>query len=118
MKTFDPTKPVQTKCGKPADIIAVDLKCDTYPIAARFIEQGGDRELVASFTKDGQCCIHSPSGNDLVNIPEKVKVKFWVNVNQSGTVHTYKTRDAADNNVSSRIACICIEREVTEGGGL
>lgn len=49
----------------------------------------------------------------------KVKVDFWVNVYPSSSSHWYSTREVADAMAAyDRIACIHIEREVTEGEGI
>ena len=54
--------------------------------------------------------------------PKKtVRVRCWLNVYSDGTVNRYWSRLHADNSIGvtyKRIACIEIDREVTEGEGL
>lgn len=60
----------------------------------------------------------------LEEVRKKIKVKFWVNVYSDGKSGTrlsivYTTRELADAYATTaRIACICVEKEVTEGEGL
>ena len=59
---------------------------------------------------------------DLAPPPKKtVRVRCWLNVYADGTVNRYWSRMDADNSIGviyNRIACIEIDREVTEGEGL
>jgi hypothetical protein len=67
--SFDPTKPVQFRKGKPARIICADRKDPRMPIVALY----GDAlsgEGVAFFRADGTAICGSPE-NDLVNVPER-----------------------------------------------
>ena len=62
-------------------------------------------------------------GDPLLNLappPKKtVRVKRWLNIDADETVSIYKLRAEADTHCfSDRIACIEIDREVTEGEGL
>ena len=56
---------------------------------------------------------------NLIPPPKKtVRVQLWVNVNPDSYV-VYYARDTADKNAQlNRIACIEIDREVTEGDGI
>ena len=62
------------------------------------------------------------TGLDLAPPPKKtVRVRCWLNVYSDGTVNRYWSRLDADNSIGvtyNRIACIEIDREVTEGEGL
>ncbi|MFY8202248.1 MAG: hypothetical protein ACOVLE_16345 [Pirellula staleyi] len=57
---------------------------------------------------------------NLIPPPKKtVRVRCWLNVYPDGTMNRYFSRIEADNSVTChRIACIEIDREVTEGEGL
>jgi len=57
---------------------------------------------------------------DLAPPPKKtVRVQRWLNIDADETVSIYKLRAEADTHCfSDRIACIEIDREVTEGEGL
>ena len=63
---------------------------------------------------------HKDTGNNLAPPPKKtVRVKRWLNIDADETVSIYKLRAEADTHCfSDRIACIEIDREVTEGEGL
>ena len=51
--------------------------------------------------------------------PKKtVRVQLWINVYADGYKVFYTSRQLADLNAGKRIACIEINREVTEGEGL
>ena len=51
--------------------------------------------------------------------PKKtVRVQLWINVYEHGYKVFYTSRQLADLNAGKRIACIEIDREVTEGDGL
>lgn len=119
MKKFDPTKPVQTRDGKPARIMTTDCKNDNFPIAA--LIDYGNSEIAEFYTIDGFLREdHQELDIDLVNCPEK-HVR-WLNVYSDGGIGVYSSREIADKYASAldkvvpRIACICIEFE--EGDGL
>ena len=59
-------------------------------------------------------------GHNLAPPPKKtVRVKRWINVDACGLVGLYENREDADTVSSvNRIACIEIDRIVTEGEGL
>lgn len=65
MKIFDPTKPIQTRDGRKARIIAIKPK-ETFSIIA-VIDAG---ENSCAYTSDGQYLTNGKAGLDLVNIPE------------------------------------------------
>ena len=59
-------------------------------------------------------------GFNLAPPPKKtVRVRLWINVDACGSVGLIEDREDADRLASvNRIACIEIDREVTEGEGL
>ena len=68
--TFDPTKPVQTRDGRKARIVATGLVGATYPIVAIVTEEDGD-EASDNYLDTGQAYLHAyPHNDDLINIPE------------------------------------------------
>lgn len=78
--TFDPTKPVRTRDGRPARIICVDRQ-NKYPIVALVTEAG--QELVCLFTRAGKNYAIGPeSDEDLVNIPQRHE--RWIVVGHGG----------------------------------
>ena len=51
--------------------------------------------------------------------PKKtVRVQLWINVHEDRDTSIYTSREIADEYAHNRIACIEIDREVTEGEGL
>lgn len=116
VKTFDPTKPVQTRDGRKARIICTDAK-GNYPIIY-LTNSDGDNELARHATKDG-INFHS-SKYDLINIP--TKVERWINVYPSTHAcsrqaailfDTKRAADASDKRFGDRrIDCIRIEWEL------
>lgn len=112
-KPFDPSKPVQTRDGKAARIIATDKK-GQFPIVALLTMPDGNEELF-SVTRDGRSSttMHL-SSFDLINIPEKHTV--WLNCYLGHCGDFYPTREAADlGRSSNRIACVKVEFEEGEG---
>jgi len=123
MKPFDPTKPVQQRCGRAARIICTDSKVrypsnTSQPIVAEFLNEVGDY-CVGTFASNGSFRAY-PDVCDLINIPETKKIKFWVNVYPEGIDHCmfHLSKEEAERNKKGRFACIEIEREVKEGEGL
>jgi hypothetical protein len=123
---FDPTKPVQTRDGKPARILATDLagNAGSRPIAAAIMEnyQSDDWEVVRRYTSEG---VSPYGGNDLINIPEERELDVWLNVYPDGQPYQHgflhDTRRGADNaNAarSDRIACVHIKQKYHVGDGL
>lgn len=116
MKTFDPSKPVQTRGGRKARIVCADVKGDKPIIAVLTKDDGA--EYAERFRADG--AMHNrpwpvEGPTDLVNVPEK-HVR-WVNAYASGSASVgYRTREDADLYAGrQRIACIRIEFEEGEG---
>lgn len=100
---FDPTKPVQTRDGRKARIIATD-RAGTYPIIALVFGHKGT-EIVCSFTVEG--CFSdcgTGSSSDLVNVPPSL----WQNVYRSTTGAVHQTRGDAEgqNGAEGRIAVL------------
>ena len=75
--TFDPTKPVQTRCGYPAKIIYTE-RGGVYPIVVLVTYPSEDCPDVKTYTRDGEVDLRRPCAMDLVNIPEK-HVR-WLNI--------------------------------------
>jgi hypothetical protein len=113
--TFDPTKPPhQTRDGRPARILATDIRHPNEPIVAAV--DYGEYEVVRCYKPNGRWHDGRTPENDLVNVPQKRK--RWLNIyrgNYSGEL--CHTRDEADANavMGARIACIEIEWEDGEG---
>lgn len=116
---FDPTKPVQTKSGKPARILATDRKNSKYPIIALVTYPAGGEE-VESFRSNGIFYADaSLSERDLINVPEKRTYERWVNVYANNLAASHHSREDADSFAGeNRIACFHIKREYVEGEGL
>lgn len=122
---FDPTKPVKTRDGRKARILATDIKTPKYAIlAAVERKEKPDEEEIDFYMADGHSYVDHECGDDLVNIPTKRKLRGWVNVyndNNMGFCGPYDTKKDADNMASSdRIACLDLSKyiELEEGEGL
>ncbi len=119
-KPFDPTKPVQTRDGRKARILATD-KTGGQPIIA-LVQDPLSRccqphEIAESFCSDGRYFPYGTdeSSKDLVNIPQKIVQ--WINIyKKTGVGCAHATREEADNiAMIDRVACIRIEVEEGEG---
>lgn len=77
--SFDPTKPVQTRDGRKARILATDLRSDTgETIVAVWMDSDGLEE-VGSFHSDGAYLSDGrASGEDLLNITERRVLRYRV----------------------------------------
>jgi hypothetical protein len=118
MKAFDPTKPVQTRDGRPARILCTDRASPLYPIVALVrTEKGG--EVSHYVTETGQSWRdEQESGSDLVNIPEKRE--GWINVYpvpespwRTPSACIYPTREEAIG-ASAKVCLATVKVEWTE----
>ena len=71
MTAFDPTKPVQTRDGRPARILCTDRTGSQFPIIA--LISFSDAESVVSVKSNGCMYGQGETPNDLVNVPEVTK---------------------------------------------
>ncbi len=118
MNPFDLTKPVQQQNGRAARILCTDAKNSKYPVVALAVDADGE-EHPLSYTKEGKHMLGCTSPSDLINVPLKKTVKFWVNVYEDGSCVPHVAEETAHEEAGlTRIACAYIEREVTEGEGL
>jgi hypothetical protein len=102
----------QTRGGRPVRVLCVDADC-SQPVVA--VVDGVPR----TFKITGHWLDVNESTMDLIPVPEKRRVKFWVNVYAVGTQQTWTTKDAADSAAGDyRLACLEIDREFTVGEGL
>lgn len=74
-------KPICTRDGRKARLIAVDLNNKTYPLAA-VIENNGEENEVHNYTSDGLATYGTLNDADLMIITEKKE--GWVNVYKMG----------------------------------
>lgn len=79
--TFDPTKPVETRAGRPARIVATDRKGTGKTIVALTYTNG--IEYIKLFYPDGRYTLGRDVVEDLVNAPETVV----------GYVNLYRRKD-------------------------
>lgn len=124
MKLFDPTKPVQTRDGKPARILCTDFKSNDHdlPIAAAVMLEYGN-EAVCFYTVSG--LFHDNalfSSLDLVNVPVEHAREFWVNFypeKSHSATGLHCSKETADKHgAHDRIACVKVSVTFKEGGGL
>lgn len=123
-KQFDPTKPVQTRDGRPVTILAMGVDSPDGPIVALVTCPAGYVNAM-HFYSDGRYLAGYDSPDDLVNVPQTLVVDGWMNVyatveaRRRNRPQVWDTRFDADKAASSeRVACIKIHCEVTEGEGL
>lgn len=104
--TFDPTKPVQTRDGRPTRILCTDRKHPDYPIVALVTWENG-QETTQTFRADGSFlgCAHDPA-HDLVNVHERVS--RWMNAYSGQYVgDLYMTRESChDSACTSGLAAV------------
>ena len=114
---LDLTKPVQTRDGRAARIIATDRESAYYPVVALVERKGiSQKETLATLTIDGREVKGVSGPNDLINIPEK-HVR-WVNLYpDSNTSRDHQSRKSADDRAGPR-RIACLKLEFTEGEGL
>lgn len=122
---FDPTKPVQTRDGRKARIVCVDVKTSSrfpYPILALITNPSGE-ESTAYFTDEGCASKRFDAeerldSRDLINIPVKHKRVFWVNFYED-SLYIHSDAGAARRFSSpTLLATKRIEIEFEEGEGL
>lgn len=111
---------VQTRGGRPARII-----CNNRKGIGEFVAlvDCGDYEQEQTHIANGNYYVNGECASDLVPVTRKVRVHGWLNMYRDYTgYHLHESRADADNKAatvgSPRIACIEIDREVTEGEGL
>jgi hypothetical protein len=83
---FDPSKPVQTRDGRPARILATDRKAPVgSPLSIiALVENNHGYEFTAKYDTDGRARL-SPSMSDLVNVPMRTTRSFNVYFSDTGS---------------------------------
>lgn len=117
---FDPTKPVETRDGRKARILATDKK-GKYPIVALIMESSSGMEEVHLFSAKGIWNIEgTASSYDLVNVPEKFRYKKWVNFYPCGRCSApHESKEIADAKAEAdRCACVEVNIDFAVGDGL
>ena len=107
---IDLTKPVQTRDGLKVRVLCTNMKGrDTV---AGVITDDDGTDMVDAWQADGHYNIGPEEARtDLINVPEKRVV--WVNVNPGNWMHTYPSKDDADEYAShSRLSRVRVEYEV------
>ena len=116
MTNFDPNKPVRTRDGRSARILATDLKNSSYPIAAAIDRVRTGDECVASYTSDGRYFEGRECASDLVNVPERHSLWFNEYAHRGGSVYgAYDTRETADDAVAWRDRAAVVELIFEDG---
>lgn len=110
--TIDWTKPLQTRDGRKARVVATDIATKhEYTHAALIMDKNGE-EILETYTKDGFCWVDRKTRDkDLVNIFEEQS--RWMNVYSNSTMAwSYDTRDDANsaaNSQKNRIAILQVK---------
>ena len=112
---FDPTKPVQTRDGRPARIVCTDAT-GVLPIVA-LVDDGGAEIVIRYHPTGRRQDVRAQRDDDLINIPER-HVR-WFNIYLGRLCcdgYGYTTKEEADQQEGlGRIACVRIEFEEGEG---
>lgn len=125
VKPFDPTKPFTTRDGRKVR----ELRRLETPLMNGDVFVGvmtskdGTRDNVVSWRENGMFSKYggnSLAPTDLINVPDKRKVKRWFNVYEDGRAYgCYETKKRADDYAgTNRIACVEREIEFEVGEGL
>lgn len=69
--TFDPTKPVRTRDGRPARILAADVKDPDGRAIVAAISRNDSKEELYTFQANGRYSLEFTNPRDLVNIPKE-----------------------------------------------
>ncbi len=97
--TLDPTKPVQTRDGRKARIIATDRNGSYYPIIALVSSKNSKEEIIVSYRPNGsEVDGLSLRPLDLINVPEEREL--WVNVYNNTYSTTHPDQEQADRSTS------------------
>ena len=94
--------PVMTRDGRPARILAFDVKSEEYPIVAVVPTHDGKYESVEVYTKNGKYNndeyddIKNECDYDLVMAP--VKHRAWVNVHKIGSQYVLTSNFATEES--------------------
>lgn len=105
-KPFDPSKPVQTRDGRPARVHATDMCGEHSILATRWNDSAW---IEHRCTKEGICWVGKLDHNlDLINVPPpKVKRDFWLNIPSGdwGKHYAYDNENAARKAVAGVQHC-------------
>ena len=116
------TGPVKLIGGNEAIIDAINEDQEDFRYSGRVRGQRGIMVSTGWHASGRYMYAETDHGHNLAPPPKKtVRVRCWLNVYSDGTVNRYWSRLDADNSIGvtyNRIACIEIDREVTEGEGL
>lgn len=115
---FDPTKPVQTRDGKPARILCTD-KFGDQPIVALTKNPDGT-ETTGEFSVNGSFFCNGISKHDLINVPLKIQRTVFLAVYDDGMVHMFAAKENAMKCLGNHhlFAIKEITFEAAEGEGI
>ena len=114
------TGPVELIGGQEAIIDAINEDQEDWRYSGRVRSQRGIMVSTGWHANGRYMYAETGHGYNLAPPPKKtVRVRCWLNVDACGSVGLFDSREDADSLSSfNRIACIEIDREVTEGEGL
>lgn len=120
MKPLDLTKPVQTRVGGAVEIISTTIR--GIQKVAGYVR---DSSVIEFWHEDGRYYEtgRKETDMDLINVPEKRTVEFWVNAYSDGKIGSIcdskkEADDVSIQNKPHRIACLHIVKEFPVGEGL
>lgn len=120
MKIFDPNKPVQTRGGKKARILATDANIHgKHKIIALLEDRLENREYIQVYKADGKYLDSQNSALDLINIPKKHTIERWLIIGMDECINVYAFKPTGSWIQAVRPAAIKkLTIEYTEGEGL
>lgn len=111
---IDYSKPVQTRAGLKAQVLYTNAAGD-YPVVALLTQHG--IQTATHFTVDGHCYNSGrDQSQDLVNVPAKHNIQFWIVLTPTGTSIRYLR--PSTESVPYCLACKEVNVTITEGEGL
>ena len=102
MKPFNLTdaikgKEVQTKAGRPVNLIYYARNIPNYPLVGLVFDDDG-LEILEQYTAEGLQRVGTTSENDLVMVDETKTI--WINIYSSGSIISFNDKESADNFVN------------------
>ena len=111
---IDINKKYQTRGGQKVRIYCTDGGGD-YPVHGATLSRGKWYAVQWTGNGNGRC---ADDALDLIEVPETIEIDVWLNVFDDGLVTQWRSKEEADKQAFSRIACIHLQRTVTKGEGL
>lgn len=114
---IDKNKTYKTRNGLPARVYATDGSEDVgFTVHGALLKEKG--WMSYTWMKDGRVYKEVNHPHDLVEVKEKIRASFWVNILSDNRMTFWNSKAEADADVNKRIACVEVKIECEEGDGL